>query len=47
MSQTGANADEWVPVRPGTEGVLALGLAHVIVAANLRPAAARGPRRRR
>ena len=27
MSQTGANADEWVPVRPGTEGVLALGLA--------------------
>ena len=31
MSQTGANADEWVPVRPGTEGVLALGLAHVIM----------------
>src|SRR2546423_1666388 len=27
MSQTGANADEWVPIRPGTEGVLALGLA--------------------
>ena len=38
MSQTGANADEWVPARPGTEGVLALGLAHVIIAANLRPA---------
>lgn len=38
MSQTGANADEWVPVTPGTEGVLALGLAHVIVAAKLRPA---------
>jgi anaerobic selenocysteine-containing dehydrogenase len=31
MSQTGANADEWVPVKPGTEGVLALGLAHVIM----------------
>jgi len=37
MSQTGANADEWVPVKPGTEGVLALGLAHVIVAGKLRP----------
>jgi len=36
MSQTGANADEWVPARPGTEGALALGLAHVIVAAGLR-----------
>ncbi|MPY87280.1 MAG: molybdopterin-dependent oxidoreductase [Luteitalea sp.] len=31
MSQTGANADRWVPVRPGTEGVLALGLAHVML----------------
>lgn len=36
MSQTGANADEWVPARPGTEGVLALGLAHVIMSAKLR-----------
>ncbi len=42
MSQTGANADEWVPVRPGTEGVLALGLANAIVGANLRPAASAG-----
>src|SRR5687768_4243676 len=42
MSQTGASADEWVPIRPGTEGVLALGLAHVIMAANLQPAAAAG-----
>ena len=33
MTQTGANADEWVPARPGTEGVLALGLAHVILGA--------------
>ncbi len=42
MSQTGANADEWVPVRPGTEGVLALGLAHVILEGKLRPADAAG-----
>jgi anaerobic selenocysteine-containing dehydrogenase len=42
MSQTGANADEWVPARPGTEGVLALGLAHVIMTAKLRPAAGAG-----
>src|ERR1700730_2360041 len=42
MSQTGASADEWVPVRPGTEGVLALGLAHVILADRLRPPAAAG-----
>jgi anaerobic selenocysteine-containing dehydrogenase len=38
MSLTGASADEWVPVRPGTDGVLALGLAHVILANKLRPA---------
>ena len=31
MSQTGASADEWVPIRPGTEGVLALGIAHLIL----------------
>jgi anaerobic selenocysteine-containing dehydrogenase len=42
MSQTGANADEWVPVKPGTEGVLALGLAHVILKAKLRPPEAAG-----
>ena len=40
MSQTGANADEWVPVATGTEGALALGIAHVIVAAKLRPVTA-------
>lgn len=28
---TAAKADEWIPIRPGTEGALALGLAHVIV----------------
>ena len=38
MSQTGANADEWVPVKPGTEGALALGLAHVIMRDKLQPA---------
>src|SRR5688572_12519263 len=31
MSQTGASADEWVAIRPGTEGTLALGLAHVMM----------------
>ncbi len=31
MSLTGANADEWIPVKPGTEGIVALGLAHVLV----------------
>ena len=31
MSLTGANADEWIPARPGTEGLLALGIAHFIV----------------
>jgi len=42
MTQTGANADEWLPARPGTEGVLALGLANVIIGARLRPADAAG-----
>ena len=32
MSLTGANADEWVPAKPGTEGVLALAMANYIVA---------------
>ena len=42
MSQTGANADEWIPARPGTEGVLALGLAHVVLGEHLRAAGAAG-----
>ena len=42
MSSTGANADAWVPAKPGTEGVLALGLAHVMIASRLRPAAGAG-----
>ncbi len=32
LSLTGANADEWIAVRPGTEGFLALGMIHVIFA---------------
>jgi anaerobic selenocysteine-containing dehydrogenase len=31
MSQSGANADEWIAARPGTEGLLALGIAHALV----------------
>ena len=42
MTQTGANADEWIPARPGTEGVLALGLANVIIGAKLHPTDAAG-----
>jgi menaquinone reductase, molybdopterin-binding-like subunit len=41
MSQTGANADEWIPCRPGMEGALALGIAHVILSEKLRPRDAR------
>ncbi len=37
MSQTGANTDEWIPCRPGTEGALALGIAHVILSEKLAP----------
>ena len=42
MSQTGANADEWVYAKPGTEGALALGLAHVMIAEKLRSREAAG-----
>jgi anaerobic selenocysteine-containing dehydrogenase len=31
LSQTAACADEWLPITPGTEGLLALSMAHVIV----------------
>lgn len=30
LSQTAANADEWIPVRPGTEGHLALALGRLL-----------------
>jgi len=32
LSLTGQNADEWVPLKPGSEAVVALAMAHVIVA---------------
>ncbi len=31
LSVTGAKADKWVPIRPGTEGILALGIASMLV----------------
>ena len=31
MTLTGANADLWLPARPGTEGVLAMGIANLLV----------------
>ncbi|MBI5345099.1 MAG: molybdopterin-dependent oxidoreductase, partial [Deltaproteobacteria bacterium] len=31
MSLTGANADEWIAPRPGTEGILALSIAYAMV----------------
>jgi len=31
LSRTAARADEWVPLRPGTYGALALGLAYVLL----------------
>lgn len=42
MSQTGANADEWIACPPGMEGAFALSLAHVILDEKLRPANAAG-----
>jgi menaquinone reductase, molybdopterin-binding-like subunit len=42
VSQTGANADEWIACAPGMEGALALSLAHVILSEKLRPASAVG-----
>src|SRR5262245_25480022 len=35
LSQTAACADEWLPIKPGTEGLLALSMAHVIVSEQL------------
>ena len=35
LSATGASADEWIPVRPGSEGIIALALGRIIVEENL------------
>jgi len=43
LSQTGANADEWIPIRPGTEGILALGIAHLSLGAGSKPLSVGGP----
>ena len=35
LSATGAKADEWIPIRPGTYGALALGMANVMINSGL------------
>ena len=40
LSLTGANADEWVAIKPGAEAALALGMARVILTRGLGPAVA-------
>lgn len=35
LSNTAAKADQWLPIKPGTEMALALGIAHVILAQSL------------
>ncbi|MBF0118474.1 MAG: molybdopterin-dependent oxidoreductase [Desulfobacterales bacterium] len=35
LSNTGAKADKWLPLKPGAETVLALGFAHVIIKESL------------
>src|SRR6185503_5919473 len=35
LSLTGMNADEWIAAKPGTEGLLALAMAHVIMSEHL------------
>jgi anaerobic selenocysteine-containing dehydrogenase len=35
LSTTAAKADEWIPIKPGTEGALALGIAHVLIKENI------------
>ncbi|HZS02354.1 MAG TPA: molybdopterin-dependent oxidoreductase [Chloroflexota bacterium] len=42
FSGTAANADEWLPVRPGSEGVLALSIAQVILSEGLARGSAAG-----
>ena len=35
LSNTAAKSDQWIPIAPGTEGILALGIAYVIVKESL------------
>ncbi len=35
LSKTAAKSDKWIPVNPGTEGALALGIAHVMISGGL------------
>lgn len=35
LSPTASRAERWLPIKPGTEAALALGLAHVVLAKNL------------
>ena len=35
LSATAAKADEWIAIRPGTEGAFALGIAHVLIREDL------------
>ncbi|RJQ55496.1 MAG: molybdopterin oxidoreductase [Desulfobacteraceae bacterium] len=35
LSETAAKSDKWIPIRPGTEGALALGFAHFIIKESL------------
>ncbi len=34
-NQTASKSDEWIPIRPGTDGALALSLGHVLIKKNL------------
>ncbi len=35
LSSTAAKSDSWIPINPGTEGTLALGIAHVMIKESL------------
>ncbi|MBI9073949.1 MAG: molybdopterin-dependent oxidoreductase [Desulfatibacillum sp.] len=35
LSNTAAKADKWLPINPGTEGAVAMAMAHVIISKNL------------
>ncbi|MEE8480715.1 MAG: molybdopterin-dependent oxidoreductase [Desulfobacterales bacterium] len=35
INLTASNSDQWIPIRPGTHGALALGIAYILIANNL------------